>query len=155
MGIEFWGILTDVFDSSYYYHTLNINQNELALRWIDAEEYASTGKINFGEVVGDEKLKVAALFFGGVGSVYSIYLSQQSGLEVVYLITAHARESRMYHLFPLKVAEISAKALKIPLVAFFVPREDEVLPPSEILLLHWKWGGCAAVLCPQIISEIE
>lgn len=103
-------------------------------------------KTDLRDAAGDEKLKVAALFTGGMGSIYSIHLSQQSGLEVVYLITAHARESRMYHFIPLKAAEISAKALKIPLVAFFVPYEDEVTPLRDSLVpLEIEGLCCGAV----------
>jgi diphthine-ammonia ligase len=79
-------------------------------------------------------LKIAALFSGGKNSVYSLYLVQQAGLEVEFLVTAYAqRDSRMYHVTSVGISELAAQALGIPQAKFTTAGKDEVTPLRDVL----------------------
>ena len=72
-------------------------------------------------------MKVAALFSGGKDSVYAIYIAQQWGWDVTYLITLLPKNpaSFMFHSINIHLAPMLSKALNIPLISAPTKGEKE------------------------------
>jgi len=63
-------------------------------------------------------VKVAILFSGGKDSTYAVYIAQQMGWEVRYLVSIipEAEDSYMYHVPNIHLVPLLSEALDIPLV---------------------------------------
>ena len=64
-------------------------------------------------------MKVAALFSGGKDSIFSIYVAQQYGWDVSYLVSLMPEniDSWMFHGVNIHLTRLLAKALDIPITS--------------------------------------
>jgi predicted ATP pyrophosphatase (TIGR00289 family) len=72
-------------------------------------------------------MKVAALFSGGKDSVFSIYLAQQFGWEIMHLVTLQPekQDSWMFHSINIHLTDLLAEAIGIPLLKKSTKGEKE------------------------------
>ena len=63
-------------------------------------------------------MRVAALFSGGKDSTYAVYVAQQRGWEVTYLLSVHPEDpaSMLYHVPNVHLTPLLAEAMDIPLL---------------------------------------
>ncbi|UCD92960.1 MAG: TIGR00289 family protein [Methanobacteriota archaeon] len=71
-------------------------------------------------------MNLAALFSGGKDSTYALYLAQQKGWTVKYLVSAVASEdSFLFHVPNIQLTPFHSEAMGIPLKKFEVSGEEE------------------------------
>ncbi|MDI6917020.1 MAG: TIGR00289 family protein [Thermoplasmatales archaeon] len=72
-------------------------------------------------------MKLASLFSGGKDSTYALYMSQQSGHDVKYLVSIFSENkySYMYHTLNIFLVDMLSEALNIPLIKKTTKGEKE------------------------------
>ncbi len=72
-------------------------------------------------------MRVAALFSGGKDSVFAVYITQQYGWDVSYLVSLlpEKPDSWMFHSINIHLADLLAKTIGIPLVKKHTAAEKE------------------------------
>jgi ABC transporter with metal-binding/Fe-S-binding domain ATP-binding protein len=79
-------------------------------------------------------MKVASLFSGGKDSTHALYLAQQMGWEVEWLITIVPQaDSMMFHYQNIGLTELHSETLDIPLVRADAGPEDELDVLEDVL----------------------
>jgi len=100
-------------------------------------------------------MKVAALFSGGKDSVFSVFVAQQYGWDVAYLVTVvpENKESWMYHSLNLSLVDLQSQAIGIPLIKQETKgeKEEELQELYNVL----KKLDIAGVISGAIASEYQ
>jgi diphthine-ammonia ligase len=100
-------------------------------------------------------MRVAALFSGGKDSVFAVYITQQYGWEMSYLVTLHPEKSDswMFHSINIHLSELLAETLGIPQVKKSTKGEKE----TELLDLKHLLQGLEidGVVSGAIASEYQ
>ena len=82
-------------------------------------------------------MRVAALFSGGKDSVFAVYITQQYGWDVSYLVSLlpEKPDSWMFHSINIHLTDLLAKAIDIPLVkkSTAAEKETELEDLTEVL----------------------
>lgn len=100
-------------------------------------------------------MKVAALFSGGKDSIYSIYIAQQWGWDIDYLITLSPKktDSWMFHSINIQLTKKIAEAINIPIIKKQTTgRKEEELNDLKDILKNLKIDG---VISGAIASEYQ
>lgn len=100
-------------------------------------------------------MKVAALFSGGKDSVFSIYIAQQWGWDIDYLITLTPKkiDSWMFHSVNIQLTKILAETIDIPIIKKQTQgRKEEELEDLKEILKKLKIDG---VVSGAIASEYQ
>jgi len=101
------------------------------------------------------KMRIAVLFSGGKDSIRTVHYFLEKGYDVKYLVTMISRreDSWMFHVPNIRLTELSAEAIGIPLISKETSgkKEEEVEDLKEVL----KVLDVDAVACGGIFSEYQ
>lgn len=104
-------------------------------------------------------MKLACLFSGGKDSTFALYRILQEKHEIVCLLTMKSKrkDSYMYHLPNIHLAEYSAQALDIPLIFSETSgeKEKELIELEKELLALKKSQGIKGVVSGAVASNYQ